>query len=159
MSHRIIVISALGFVLISCSTASDREVPGANPYPNRVQAYLDRTMIPEVSLKGVPVEEAVSLWVESVRRFSPDGRGCSVVMRLGTTPDQGLPAMPGANAPDKVVPPLDPDEPSPRVTISGKNMNARQLLNEICKQAGAYWRIERKCIVITNNRRVATPKS
>ena len=95
-------------------------------------AALDYTVIPAVTLQGADVMAALSAWARESRGHNshrtPFFYACSVA-----TPAPG---------PDGVVP-----APA-RITLSLKNVTSRRLLDEICRQGGLVWWVERKTIMI-----------
>ena len=138
--RRTIVRVAAGCCLIALGACAHQAQPGPQRMaPLRkgqpvetVDAALDYTVIPAVTLQGADVMAALSAWARESRGHNshrtPFFYACSVA-----TPAPG---------PDGVVP-----APA-RITLSLKNVTSRRLLDEICRQGGLVWWVERKTIMI-----------
>ncbi|HUI05816.1 MAG TPA: STN domain-containing protein [Verrucomicrobiae bacterium] len=135
--NRKLIIGCLAVVLgSSCSDLGRNEGRSSSPLADRIHRALNQTVIPEVDLESVSAVEALNVWSELSRTYHPQHFKFQHVVAYPVTFTQGTT---GASA---SVP------KAPKVTVRRKNITAKRLLDEICRQANLKWTITGRVIVI-----------
>jgi hypothetical protein len=86
-----------------------------------VKKTFDAIIIPDVNLRQVTADCAITFWIGEAQRNDPQQRGVSTIFHGGT------------KTPVKIV---------------ARNMSALALLNDICRQADFGWWLTPKCLMI-----------
>jgi hypothetical protein len=127
-------------ILSSCATQSGRnELPSSSPRAAEIHKALNRTVIPQVDLENVSLEDAIKVWAETSRQYHrlhfEFRHTISYPMTFSMRPTKQ-----GAST-------VSPRAP-PKVTVRRKNITSGHLLDEICHQANFTWTIMGRVIVI-----------
>lgn len=136
-----LIIAFVGVVaLSSCATHSERnELPSTSPRAADIQRSLEKTVIPEIDLENVSLEDALKEWHRISLHSHPqhfDFRyAISHPMKFSSQPVQ------------QGVPPATTSTPA-RITIRRKSITSARLLDEICGQSGMSWLIMGRVIVV-----------
>ena len=123
-------------VLSSCSHMGRNELRSVSPMAERVHKALDETVIPEVDLENVTVQDALNIWSTESRTYHPQHFKFEHIISYPMVFTQGT-AKPVAAAQSFL-----------KVTVRRKNITSKRLLDEICQQANLTWTITGRVILI-----------
>lgn len=137
MKRELIIACVAVTVLSSCATPLGRnELPSSSPRSAEIHKALNQSVIPEVDLENVSLEDAIRVWAETSREYHPLHFEFRHVISYPMT----FTMQPTKQVPTRTAP--------PRVTARRKNITSRRLLDEICHQANFVWTIMGRMIVI-----------
>jgi len=105
---------------------------------------MNQTVIPVVDLENVKAEDALKFWDDTSRTYHPQHFKFTHVISYPVTYTVQTTA-PGET---RKVPTAAPAPAPQKVTVRRKNINSKQLLDEICHEAGLMWTIMGRAIVI-----------
>ena len=130
----------------SCSTASHlgrNEVASQSPRAPEIRKALNQTVIPELDLENVTVEDAMKAWAEASRAHHRLHFGFKFVISPAMLPMQSI----TQGTPAAVAPTALPQTVA-HVTVRRRNITSVRLLDEICQQSNSVWTIMGRVIVI-----------
>ena len=142
---RKVIVSCLVVALFSsCSNLGRNELPSSSPRAPEIRKAMNQTVIPEVDLENVKLEEALQIWSQASRSYHPQHFEfrymISYPMTYSMQPTKagGLPNVVSAAAPQNTA----------RVIVRRKNITSARLLGEICRQSNFTWAILGRVIVV-----------
>jgi hypothetical protein len=140
VKRSLIIGCAATAILSACATHQGRnELSSSSPRAPEIQKSLDQTVIPEIDIESVSLENAVKAWHDASsanHRVHFDFRyAISHPMVFNSTPTA---TAPPAGSPAKPV----------RISVRRKNITSGRLLDEICQQAKYKWIIMGRVIVL-----------
>ena len=146
MKRELIIGCVAIAVCSSCSTASHlgrNELASQSPRAPEIRKALNQTVIPQVDLENVTVEDAMRAWADASRTQHRLHFRFDFVISPTTAPlqsmTQGVPfAVASTTSPQRVS----------HVTVRRKNITSERLLDEICQQTNYVWIIMGRVIVI-----------
>jgi hypothetical protein len=118
-------ILTIGTMLTMASCVSVRPPETAERHSHAdvasVKKTFDAIIIPDVNLRQITADCAITFWIGEVQRNDPQHRGVSTIFHGGTkTP----------------------------IEVVARNMSALALLNDICRQADLGWWLTPTCLMI-----------
>ena len=110
-------------VMASCASVGPSEMAERHSHADvaGVKKTLAANIIPEVNLRQITVDCAITFWIRATQENDPRQRGISTIFHGGT---------------------------NTLVDITATNTSALVLLNEICRQANFGWWLTPKCLMI-----------
>src|SRR5579863_33851 len=128
-------------IFSSCATHPERnELPSSSPRAPDIQKSLDQTVISEIDLDNVSLEDALKAWHKASLGNHPqhfDFRyAISHPLTFSSQPVRQSVAS-TASAPTPT-----------RITVRRKNITSARLLDEICEQSGNSWIIMGRVVVV-----------
>jgi len=127
-------------LLSSCAHYTARnEVLSSSPRAAEIHKALRGTVIPQVDLEYVSVQDAIKLWATSSRDNNP----LHYEFRHTLTYPMSFSVQPRKQSTPAAV--------IPKVTVRRKNITSEQLLDEICREANFVWTIMGRVIIIKPN--------
>jgi hypothetical protein len=146
VKRELIIGCAAIAVFSSCSTASHlgrNELASQSPRAPEIRKALNQTVIPEVNLENVTVEDAMKAWAQASRTHHRLRFRFDFVISPPMLPTQSI----TQGTPSAVTPTASPQRVS-HVTVRRKNITSERLLDEICQQSNYVWTIMGRVIVI-----------
>jgi len=144
---RALIIGCLVAVCSACSSVGPlgrNELPSSSPRAPEIRKALNQSVIPMVDLKAVSLQDAVKFWSDQSRTYHPQHFDFRHVISYPMTfsmPSAGQAARPTVTS--SAVPPK-----VPTIMVHRKNITAKRLLDEICRQSNFTWTILGRVIVI-----------
>jgi hypothetical protein len=145
MKRKLIIACLASAVFSSCATQRGRnELPSSSPRAAEIEKALNQTVLPEVDLENVALQDAVRIWSESSRTHHPQHFDFRHMISYPMT----LSMQQGKqNASHSVSSAVSTPKPA-KITVHRKNITSRRLLDEICQQSNFVWTILGRVIVI-----------
>jgi hypothetical protein len=132
-------------VFSSCATHPERnELPSSSPRAADIQKSLDQTVIPEIDLESVSLEDALKTWHALSRDNHPQHFDFRYAISHPVTFSSQPIQQGGAQG---TPPPVSAPTPA-RITVRRKHITSARLLDEICQQSGMSWLIMGRVIVV-----------
>jgi hypothetical protein len=137
------IIGCLSIALLSsCANNTTRtELPTSSPRATEIHKALRETVIPQVDLEYVSVEDAIKFWAAASR----DNHPVHFEFRHTLTYPMNFSIQPTKQSASSTI--VRP----PKVTVRRKNITSEHLLDEICQQSNFVWTILGRVIIIKPN--------
>jgi len=142
---RELILGCLTIVVFSsCSHLGRTEQPSSSPRAEEIRKAMNQTVIPVVDLENVKAEDALKFWDDTSRTYHPQHFKFTHVISYPITYTVQTTA-PGET---RRVRTAAPAPTLHKVTVRRRNITSKQLLDEICHEAGLAWTIMGRAIVI-----------
>jgi hypothetical protein len=142
---RNVIVSCLVVTLFSsCSHLGRNELPSSSPRAPEIRKAMNQTVIPEVDLENVKLEEALQVWSQTSRSYHPQHFEFRYMISYPMTYSM-QPTKVGRLP--SVVSTAALQNPA-RVIVRRKNITSARLLGEICRQSNFAWTILGRVIVV-----------
>ena len=105
---------------------------------------MNQTVIPQVDLENVKAEDALKYWDDTSRIYHPQHFKFTHVISYPVTYTVQTTAL----GETRKVPAVTPTPTLHKVTVRRRNITSKQLLDEICHEAGLVWTIMGRAIVV-----------
>jgi hypothetical protein len=127
-------------ILSACATHQGRnELPSSSPRAKDIQKSLDQTVISEVDVESVSLDDALKAWHDA----SQASHVSHFDFRYAVSHPMTFVSRPTTQA----APATAPATPA-KITVRRKNITSARLLDQICRQANCTWVIMGRVIVI-----------
>jgi hypothetical protein len=127
-------------ILSACATHQGRnELPSSSPRAKDIQKSLDQTVISEVDVESVSLDDALKAW----HNASQASHATRFDFRYALSHPVNFSSQPTTQA----APATSPATPA-KITVHRKNITSARLLDEICQQSNCSWVIMGRVIVI-----------